>query len=190
MARLDKLERDEALEPEKLLKRFQTLLETRRLWEPTWQEISDYVLPQRNDVVVRKAPGVRRTEKLFDSTAIFAAELLAAAIHGTLTSSYIRWFSLQLDDEELNEIQEVGEWLDACASRMYLAFNQSNFAQEVHEMYSNLVPFGTGYLLEEEHKDKPGQLLFKSIRLQDAALAEDAEGRVNTVFRSIPLSRA
>src|SRR6185437_4748988 len=38
--------------------------------------------------------------------------------------------------------------------------------------------------------DKPGQLLFKSIRLQDAALAEDAEGRVNTVFRSIPLSRA
>ena len=188
-ASLNKLERDEALQPEKLLNRFRKLLETRRLWEPTWQEISDYVLPQRNDVIVRKSPGQRRTEKLFDSTAIFAAELLAAAIHGTLTSSYIRWFSLQLDDEELNEDQEIGEWLDACAQRMYLALNQSNFAQEVHEMYSNLVPFGTGYLLEEEKKERNGQLIFKSIRLQDAALAEDADGRVNTVFRSIPMTR-
>lgn len=188
-ARLDKLERDPALDPEKLIDQFRKLIDIRRLWEPTWQEISDYTLPQRNDVIVRRAPGVRRTEKLFDSTAIFAAELLAAAIHGTLTSSYIRWFSLQLDDEELNEIQEVGEWLDICASRMYLAFNQSNFAQEAHEMYQNLVPFGTGCLLEEEKKDKPGELLFKSIRLQDMALAEDADGRVNTVFRSFPLSR-
>lgn len=183
------LERDKALEPERLLDRFRKLLEVRRLWEPTLQEIADYVLPQRNDMTVRKAPGQRRTEKLFDSTAIFAAELLAAAIHGTLTSSYIRWFSLQLDDEELNENQEVGEWQDQCANIMYLAFNRSNFAQEVHEMYQNLVPFGTGYLLVEEKENLKGELLFKSIRLQDAALAEDAEGRVNTVFRSIPMSR-
>lgn len=187
--RLDNLERDEALEPERLLDRFRRLINLKRLWEPTLQEIADFVVPWRNDMIVRKAPGVRRTERLFDSTAIFAAELLAAAIHGTLTSSYIRWFSLQLDNEELNDNQEVGEWQDQCANIMYLAFNRSNFNQEVHELYQNLVPFGTGYLLEEEKKDRNGELVFKSIRLQDAALDEDSDGRVNTVFRSLPMSR-
>lgn len=186
---LTKLRNDPALEPQKLLDRFRKLLETRRLWEPVIQELADYINPETNDIIIRKAPGVRRTEKLFDSTAIFASELLAANIHGTLTSAYTRWFSLVLPDEELNEDEDIATWLDSCASRMFLAFNQSNFSQEAHEMYNRLVPFGTGCLLFEEKEDRNGEFLFRSIRFQDMAIAEGPDGRVDSVFRSFPYSR-
>lgn len=172
----------------KLNSRFERLVVARRLWEPVWQEIADFTAPRKNDILVRRTPGTRRTEKLFDSTALSASEQLAASIHGTLTSSYNKWFSLQTDDQEINENTEVSEWLDECADIMNTRINQSNFASEVHEMYMDLVDFGTGILLEEE-KGKSGQLTFKCIQLQYSAIAEDAEGRVDTLFRIFPLSK-
>lgn len=190
MARLDNLETLEELAPEKLIKRFNNLINLRRLWEPIWQTIAEYMLPSADDVVTRKPPGNPRTQKLFDSTAIFAAELLAASIHGTLTSGYTRWFSLTLPDPALDDDGDVRTWLDTCATILYSGFNTSNFNQEVHEMYTTLVPFGTGCLLFEEKEGKKGAFQFKSIRLQDMALAEGPDGKVNTVFRKFPLTRS
>ena len=75
-----------------LLKRFGSLENQRQTWESHWQEIADYVVPRKADVTKKRSSGDKRTELVFDSTAIHAAELLSASLHGMLTNM-ARWFS-------------------------------------------------------------------------------------------------
>ena len=120
-------------------------------WEDHWQEILDYVMPRKADVITLRTKGEKRTEILFDSTAIQANTLLAASLQGTLTSPSLPCYLL-LRDKELNEDEEVARFLEDTARRMYDAFNDSNFNTEVHEMYLDLTSIGTGCLFVEESK--------------------------------------
>ena len=68
-----------------LLKRFHSLETQRQTWEAHWQEVADFVVPRKADVTKNRSPGDKRSELVFDGTAILAAELLAASLHGMLT---------------------------------------------------------------------------------------------------------
>ena len=59
-----------------LLKRFYSLANQRETWESHWQEVADYVVPRKADVTKNRSPGDKRSELVFDGTAILAAELL------------------------------------------------------------------------------------------------------------------
>lgn len=173
------------------LARFQNLMNVNRIWQPGWQEQADYVLPRKNSIQVIRLPGVKRTQRLYDSTALDACELLSASMHGTLTSAHMRWFFLELDDPALNAIQNVKEWTEEVSLRMNNEFNRSNFHSEVQEFYTELVGFGTGLLLLEEKPKIKGQfggLQFTAIGISKYCLAEGPDGLVNTVFHAFPMS--
>ena len=84
----------------------------RETWEHHWQEILDYVMPRKAEVSFKRSKGEKRTEVLYDSTAITASTLLAASLQGTLTSPSLPWFSLKLRNKELNEDREVELYLE------------------------------------------------------------------------------
>jgi hypothetical protein len=112
-------------------------------------------------------------------------------MHGTLTPSSSKWFSLKLRDDRLNRIREVMEWLDACSDRMYLALRQSNFNSEIHEVFLDQGCFGTACMLVEEKPLKRfgfQGLQFTAIQNSQYCVAEDQEGRVDTLFREFNLS--
>jgi hypothetical protein len=174
-----------------LIRRNDKLKSTRILYEPLWEEIAEYEFPRRVGIGSYISPGQKQTTYLYDSTAIHAIELLAASMHGTITPSSSKWFSLKLRDDRLNKIKEVMDWLELCADRMYLAIHQSNYNSEIHEVYLDLGAFATACLLIEEKPLKvPGfnGLQFKSIQNSEYCIDEDAEGRVDTVFREFELS--
>ena len=135
---------------EYIKKRLNAMQGDRQMWEDHWQEILDYVMPRKADVTTHRAKGEKRTEVLFDSTAITASSLLAASLQGTLTSPSLRWFHIKLRNEELNMDREVQLWLEDASQRMYNLFNGTNFNSEVHELYLDLVTIGTGCLFVEE----------------------------------------
>jgi hypothetical protein len=64
--------------------------------------------------------------------------------------------------------------------RMMRAFNQSNFETEVHEMYVDLVVFGTGCMFVEMEGD---QLRFSTRHISEFYVQENQYGIVDTVFR-------
>ena len=70
----------------RLLKRYSTLENQRTNWESHWQEIADYVVPRKADITKKRTPGDKRTELMFDGTAVHAAELMSASLHGMLTN--------------------------------------------------------------------------------------------------------
>lgn len=174
-----------------LLKRWEGLQGEHELWRPNWQELSDYIIPRRSNFVTQRSPGQKQTELLFDSTALRANGRLAAIINGTLTSRATKWFSLKMRLEELNEDKEVQLWLEECAKRMYRAFNQSTFASEAGELYSDLSGLGTSAMfVEERYPDKPGWngFIFRTIPLHSFCIDEDAEGKADTFFYTFNLS--
>jgi len=141
------------------------LMEKRSNWENHWQEVSDYMLPRKAEITKERARGDKRHTLIFDATAIHALELLAASLHGMLTSSANKWFSLRFKETELNSLDEAKEWLEDATSRMYDVIAKSNFQQEIFECYHDLIAFGTSCLMIEEDQDDV--LLFSARHIKE-----------------------
>jgi len=172
--------------PYEYIKKRQSYLASQRgTWEDHWQEILDYVMPRKADITFVRSRGEKRSEKLFDSTAITANTLLAASLQGTLTSPSLPWFSLKLRDKALNENRDVKIWLEDTARRMYDTFSDSNFNTEVHEMYLDLTSIGTGCLFVEEGKGgfAESSIHFNTLHISEFYIAENINGYVDTVYR-------
>ena len=175
---------------EYIKKRLNTMHGERQTWEDHWQEILDYVMPRKAEITLHRARGEKRTDVLFDSTAITAAHLLAASLQGTLTSPSLRWFSIKLRDEELNEDREVKLWMEDASQRMYNVFNSTNFNSEVHELYLDLVSIGTGCLFVEEGKKgfDVDLINFRCMHIAEYYIQENVMGVVDTLYRKYKLS--
>ena len=168
-----------------IMHQFKTLVDQRSNWESHWQQLADFISPRKADITKKRTSGDKRTELVFDGTAIHAAEMLAASLHGMLTNPSTPWFSLRFKDRELDGNDEAKEWLEGVTDVMYAAINRSNFAEAVHELYSDLVVFGTGVMSIE--KDEQSDLRFSTRHIAECYLAEDAEGRVDTVYRKFKI---
>lgn len=179
-----------------LLKRWERLASDRRVWETLWQDLAEFVLPRKSNITISRTPGRKQTERLFDSTAIHANELLAASMQGALTSSSVKWFRLRMRQPELNQVRDVQLWLEDSADRMYAALQQSNFNSEAQEVYLDLGAFGVGALYVEEkstgldtgRKDSFPGLRFQALAPGEYAIAEGPDGRVTVMFRQFQMS--
>lgn len=162
------------------------LMEKRRNWESHWQEVADVILPRKAEITKERARGDKRNTQIYDATAIHALELLAASLHGMLTSSANRWFSLRFKETELNESDEAKEWLEDAESRMYVAFSKSNFQQEIFECYHDLIAFGTACLLIEEDEDDI--IRFSARHIKEIYIQENKKNLVDTIFRRFKMA--
>lgn len=163
-----------------LLKRYKTLQTNRQHWESHWQEVADYIVPRKADITKKRTSGDKRTELIFDGTAIHAAELMAASLHGMLTNAATPWFSLRYQDDEINSDDEAKEWLEGASDVMYQYLARSNFQEQIHELYSDLVTFGTAVIFVDGDDDG---VRFSTRHIAECYVSEDAQGRVDTVYR-------
>jgi len=175
-----------------LLKRDAQLCSQQSVWMTRWQDIADFVAPEKSRILTTQSGPIDSTD-LYDGTAIHGRKLLSSMIHGTMTPSTQPWVSFVMRDEALNDQQDIREWLEDVARRIHKALRQSNFTTGVHEMYEDLTGFATGCILTEE-KDSPkdgsfGGFRFTAIPIGTYRIAEDKDGVVDTVFRDVKLSR-
>jgi len=171
---------------EMLVNRFASLRTNRSTWESHWQEIADYMLPRKADITTQRTRGDKRTEVIFDGTAIHALELLSSSLHGMLTNSATPWFTLAYKDLALSEDDEAREWLDSVTEDMYVAFNRSNFQQEIQELYQDLISFGTSAMFVST--DEKNLIRFNTRHVKEIFISENAKGEVDTVFRHFTMN--
>ena len=163
------------------MQRFGTLKTQRQHWESHWQEVADYIVPRKADITKKRTSGDKRTELIFDGTAIHAAELMAASLHGMLTNAATPWFSMRYEDADLNGDDEAKEWLEGATDVMYQHLARSNFQEQIHELYSDLVTFGTAVIFIEADDDNG--VRFSTRHIAECWVAENEQGRVDTVYR-------
>lgn len=168
--------------PEAILRQFEGSESARYNFASVWQEIADNLLGRR-DFTTDASPGRKRMAKIYDTTGLQAVGLLASALHSFLTNPAKRWMRLKFENDALNDDEAARLWLDAVEDRILDEFNSpdGNFASQIHEVYLDQVAFGTAGLYIG---DRPGRsVLFLSRPLGEIYVAENAEGRVDTVFR-------
>lgn len=169
-----------------LARRLKRLESQRSTWESHWQEVADYMRPRKADITKKRSAGDKRAELIFDGTAIHAAELLAASLHGMLTNSSTTWFSLKFREPDLQDDDTAKEWLEKTEVVMYDAFARSNFQEQIHELYDDLILFGTGVMFIEA--DDINDIRFSTRHISECYVSEDENGRVDTVFRRFKMT--
>ena len=107
-------------------------------------------------------------------------------MHGTITSSSTRWFNLRFKNAVLNDSDEAREWLESAEEMMYMAFARSNFQQEIHECYFDLLCFGTAAVFLESDSDDI--IRFNSRHIKEIFIAEDARGAINCIYRKFKIT--
>jgi hypothetical protein len=169
-----------------LFRRFNKLKSQRQNWESHWQEVADYMMPRKADITKTRSKGDKRTELIFDSSPLHALELLAASLHGMLTNPSVPWFSLSFKNTNVIDKDAANEWLESATEKMYDVFNRSNFQQEIFELYHDLITFGTASMYVEEDDDEVCR--FSTKHIGEIYIAENAKGRIDTVFRKFKIS--
>ena len=170
-----------------LLKRLDKLKSVRGTWEEHWQQLADYIVPRKGNVTRKRTPGAKRMELVYDGTAIHAAEMLSASLHGMLTNPNLAWFELAYMDREYNQDDEALEYLEQVSEIMNREFQRSNFSEQVHELYHDLVTFGTGVMFITDAPNKNG-VRFATRHISECYVAEDELGRIDTVYREFKMN--
>jgi hypothetical protein len=168
------------------IKSFKRCKSDRVNWDSHWQDVADYVLPTRDFQTVHKTKGGRRRGIIFNTTAPEAAVQLAAALEGMLFNTGIRWFELTTEDESVNKLHEVREWLYDSTNRMLAYFDNtdSRFSLSGHEAALDLVCFGTAVILATESE---GVFKFQARDLSGIYLKANDAGDIVDIYREFTM---
>lgn len=162
---------------------------SRTTFDAHWKEVAERILPRQNDFqTTQNTEGAKRSEKIFDSTAVLALDRAASAIDSLVTPSSQFYHRLDPEDEDLMEDLEVRTWLDDLNKAIFrMRYKpQANFASQAHECYISLMAFGTDTLFTE---DVPGVgAHYKSCPMSEIFLAENQYGMVDYLHRKFPLT--
>lgn len=170
-----------------LIDEFQQMKMWRSTFEQLYVDVEELVAPQRSSPTSgssrRLTPGSQRRTLIFDSTAVFANEQLASILASQMTNPALKWMNLAMRDEELNESEQVTNWLAEVRDIMLAIMNtsESRFHLAAHEMYLDLSAFGTGILeINDQAPDTP--VMFRSYPIQAVFIKENPFGKVDTAF--------
>lgn len=163
-------------------KRMNSLVSERSSWISHWQELSDNLLPRSARFYTSdRNKGDKRNNRILDSTAVRALNVLSAGMMAGMTSPARPWFRLAIDDIELMQHASVKRWLVEVQERMSRVFSISNTYMMLHTVYEDLGCFGTSAAIQmpdfesvTHHYNSP---------IGEYCLATDFKGRVNTVYR-------
>jgi len=172
-----------------IIRRYDSLNSERSTVKDLWSLIHRFVLPFRGDFyrdLDNEAELEWRIREIYDSTAVFACQALAASMQGNLTSPSTLWFSLKFRDDEVNENIPAKEWLEECTKRVFEALQDSNFNIEAAETYLDLVGYGTSILVEEPEDELEWKgVNFSSIPLRECMFEETHRKQVLNLYRNL-----
>ena len=166
---------------EEIVRRFNKVKSDRVTWDSHFEDVLKYCLPRKKGVLSSITPGDKRMREVYDGTAIWSLDILAAGLNTFLTSSVNKWFELRTEDTELMDYDEVKTWLQDVEKSMYNMFNGSNFSTAIHETYLDDGSIGTSVLYVEE--DEQDVCRFMPRHISEVYILENNKGRIDSVYR-------
>tara|TARA_R110000782_G_scaffold256878_1_gene346101 strand:- start:1582 stop:3243 length:1662 start_codon:yes stop_codon:yes gene_type:complete len=164
-----------------LIKRHDSKKSKRVNWDQNWQDITNFVMPDKNDVFEKfnRAKGDRKHHKLYEGSAIHFNEILSNTLHSMMTNPSQIWFELNAQNKKINEVPAVRKWLQELAEKMTQILNGTNFQAQVHEVYLDLGSLGTGVL--GIYEDDDNVMRFDSKPIYHFYIRENSKGIVDEI---------
>ena len=165
----------------KYLEQYERAKVKRENFVPLFEECYEYALPQRESFY-NETIGQRRDDKIFDETAVVGVQEFASRLQSGLVPNFARWADLTSGSEVPKAERDfVNNELDEVTEYVFEVLQNSNFSQEVHESFMDLV-VGTGVLVAEEG-DALNPIRFSAIPLPHVILDTGPDDRIDHVFR-------
>lgn len=167
-----------------ILLRWEVLKQERQQWLPTWMDLGDFVLPDsvRFYLTDRSRAGQRKDDEIINGTPSYrGVRVLGAGMMAGITSPARPWFRLTTPNPELSEQGAVKVWLADVEDIIRQCLARSNIYKQLSKLYYDLAVFGQCPLFIEEDPDD----IFRATvyPVGSYALANNARGQVNTLFR-------
>ena len=204
---------------EDLLSKQKQLAYDRAYWESAWRDCVRLTMPAASRLydyggvggaggasasaatemtgLANKPEGVERSREIYDSTASWAVERLAAGMESLVTPRGQKWHGFQLDDpfgREPTDIEE--EWLDKLRDYHFnVRYDpKSNFGLANQKRFKNNTVLGTAVVYEEGNEGRKNidpvkvPFFFKSIPIIECYLGMDMFDDVDTNYRVFTIS--
>lgn len=166
---------------EEAIRTREALRGARAEWDAWWQEINELCLPRRAYITQsNNTPDDTHANRLFDTTAVDAVQVLANGHASYITPPSERWFSWA-PPAHLRGNDEAEQWYASCTEVAMEALAGSNFYTEVHEVYLDRSAPGTAAMWVGDGIRSP--LSFRFFSVGSYSLAENPEGDVDTICR-------
>lgn len=177
--------------PEDLLRRAQQALGRDSQWRTLLEDCYDYFLPQR-EMFSMVAPGQKKMEKIFDSTAVVGTQDFAARMQEQITPLWRKWAEFALAKEVQVALDanpnadriEIERQLRNVADIVFDYINHSNFGTQINEAYLDLC-IGTSVLTVEESDDPNTLIEFGTIPQFKIGFEEGPTGNIENIFRPV-----
>jgi len=162
------------------VKRAETLKNDRQPWDTQWQEIANFCLPGKANILNWTLyPNSSRETQLFTTTPHDAVITCAAGLLAWSTAPNERWGAWTPIRALQNE-DAVVRWTADCSEELQTQLALSNFYAERHECLLNFTAFNTAAIYVT--LSQAGRLLFKTLKTGSYVIANNSEGKVDTIY--------
>lgn len=156
--------------------------------EPLYRKLQRFILPETGNF--EEVAPIEKVdtgyEYLHDATATDAIDVLGAGMLGGMTSPARPWFRLTTRSPKLDESTSVKRWLAEVQREMQMVFAKSNAYQALNNAYLELACYGTACLIALPSSNRVIHL--HELTCGEYWIEEDAEHRVDTVYRKITMT--
>lgn len=180
--------RQEPQDPYQILERYKRRYERARgislLWWPLMEASYHYCVPGRDLFYYpNQTQGAQKNIKVYDTTQVAATNAFVSKIQRALTPPQQNWAYLEAGEQIPEDQREaINVQLQQATDVIFGYVRASNFDLAIHECYFDLA-VGTAVLVLNEGSDS-NPLLFASIPLDQVAIEESINHRIETCFRT------
>lgn len=185
------------MDGKQIIRRHASLWGAQANFRTYWDQLSYFVMPAQATFLGQVSEGLKRTERLFDSSAVMANERFAAAIESMLTPRSQIWHDLAPEDDDIADDPECKAYLDRVKQQLFAMRYRvgANFSSQTHENYLSLGGFGNMVLFVDDavnhadiFRDSGPGTLYRAIPMQETVWECDHTGRVCALYRCFKLT--
>ena len=169
-----------------IIQRFEELKNRRAPFLKQWIAISKYISPFSGRFNVNDHGENRTTAFILDSEATYDHKILTSGLMSGASSPARAWFKLQPKSEELMDNYDVIDWCAKAENIMQKIFQQSNTYNTLHQIYKELVLFGTA--VDLIYDDLNNVIQHHLLTAGEYCLDTNDKGDVDTLYREFQLT--
>lgn len=156
-------------------------------WRQHYVEINENLLPRQGRFLLHDVNrGIKKHNKVYDSTATRALRTLAAGLMAGMTSPARPWMRYRTRDDALMQNQNVKEWLFLLTRLTLDIFAASNTYRTLHTMYGELGGYGTAAAVILPNFENV--IHHTSFACGEYRLSTNQLGVVDTVYREFSMT--
>jgi len=163
-----------------ILERYAGLLAQRAPWDAEWAQAAMFCMPRKGNVSQQNGhgPGGNAANKLYDTTAIESAAILASGHSSAITPAGTQWFAWEAPEDLKSD--EADSWYKMASEKAVTFLSSTNFHTVLNECFEDRSGFGLCNFAPMPHKENV--ISFQAHPVGSFCCEEDAEGNVDTVF--------